>query len=275
MADVKAGNVKSLGMKIRDGLVLAGTILAVFVPIWFLAAALGTKFGLWDYKIGLLRMTGGIGVPLIGALVLVTFITSLFVVFVKPRAGFANLAGMWGVSVAIAAFAMMTINTARTLPPIHDISTNTAQPIAFSQAVLDARGPSANPIKPPREATVPFNRARLSNWSGRTLAEIQVDAYPKVQTLLIEGQTAEAIHARAVNLAKSQGLKITNSDPTALRIEAVAETFWFGFKDDVAIVVTPVANGAKLDMRSTSRVGVSDLGANAKRIEAFLAAMTS
>jgi hypothetical protein len=264
---------KSRAVKIRDGFVLAGTILAVFTPIWFAAAALGTKFGLWDWTVGLLRMTGQVGVPLIGILILVTFITSLLVVFIKPRAGFTGLGAMWLVAIGAATFALMAINGARAVPPIHDISTNTRAPLAYSDRVIAERGPKANKILPPNEATVPFNRERLSDWSGRSLVEIQADAYPQVQTLMIEGQQASDIYTKAVATAKSQGLKVTAQDPAERRIEAVAETFWYGFKDDVIIVVTPNANGGAVDMRSTSRVGISDMGANAKRIEAFLAAM--
>jgi len=58
------------------------------------------------------------------------------------------------------------------------------------------------------------------------------------------------------------------------RIEAVATTFWFGFKDDIVIRVTPVAGGSGVDVRSTSRVGLSDIGTNAQRIRTFLKKMT-
>jgi uncharacterized protein (DUF1499 family) len=53
-------------------------------------------------------------------------------------------------------------------------------------------------------------------------------------------------------------------------IEATATTFWFGFKDDVVLRIRPTANGSIVDVRSVSRVGQSDLGANAKRIRAIL-----
>ncbi|MCY4344125.1 MAG: DUF1499 domain-containing protein, partial [Gammaproteobacteria bacterium] len=53
-------------------------------------------------------------------------------------------------------------------------------------------------------------------------------------------------------------------------IEATATTFWFGFKDDVAIRVQPHAEGALVDVRSVSRVGIGDLGANADRIGEIL-----
>jgi uncharacterized protein (DUF1499 family) len=58
--------------------------------------------------------------------------------------------------------------------------------------------------------------------------------------------------------------------PQEGRIEATDTTFWFGFKDDVVIRVRPTADGSRVDIRSKSRVGRSDVGANAARIEAFL-----
>ena len=57
--------------------------------------------------------------------------------------------------------------------------------------------------------------------------------------------------------------------PREGRIEAVARTLWFGFEDDVVIRVRATAAGSRIDMRSRSRVGVSDLGANAERIRRF------
>jgi uncharacterized protein (DUF1499 family) len=49
-------------------------------------------------------------------------------------------------------------------------------------------------------------------------------------------------------------------------------SFWFGFTDDIVIRVTPAQNGSIVDLRSVSRVGKSDLGANAKRINQFISA---
>jgi uncharacterized protein (DUF1499 family) len=266
-------DVKSRGVKVRNVFVTAGIVLAVFVPVWILAAALGTKFGLWTWQVGLLKMIGGIGVPLIGLLVLVTFITSLLVVFIKPRAGFVGLAAMWLISLGAVGMALNVINSAKGVPPIHDISTDTTKPISFSAKTLAARGTTSNPVLAPNEATVPFDRKKLNDWSGRTLVEIQADAYPNIKPLVIEGQTPTAIYAKALATAKSQGLTITSENAATMRIDAIAESFWFGFKDDVAIAVTPIANGGQVDVRSTSRVGISDLGANAKRIEAYLAAV--
>ena len=57
------------------------------------------------------------------------------------------------------------------------------------------------------------------------------------------------------------------------RIEATATTLWFGFKDDVVIRIMPTAAGSRLDIRSKSRVGLSDVGVNAARIREFVAAL--
>jgi uncharacterized protein (DUF1499 family) len=58
-------------------------------------------------------------------------------------------------------------------------------------------------------------------------------------------------------------------DPSAGRLEAVAGTFWFGFKDDVTVRVSADGAGSLVDVRSKSRVGKGDLGTNAQRIRTY------
>ena len=66
------------------------------------------------------------------------------------------------------------------------------------------------------------------------------------------------------------GWEVVAADPAAGRIEAVATTFWFGFKDDIVVRVAPAGAGSLIDARSKSRVGVGDLGTNAQRLRAYL-----
>ena len=68
-------------------------------------------------------------------------------------------------------------------------------------------------------------------------------------------------------------MAIVASDPQSGRIEATDTTFWFGFKDDVVIRVAPAGDGSRVDVRSLSRVGLSDVGTNAARIRKYLAAL--
>jgi uncharacterized protein (DUF1499 family) len=76
---------------------------------------------------------------------------------------------------------------------------------------------------------------------------------------------------RAVDVLEGMGLEVVSKDPDDGRIEATATTFWFGFKDDVVVRIRPAEDGGSVvDLRSVSRVGVSDLGVNARRIGEFL-----
>ena len=71
------------------------------------------------------------------------------------------------------------------------------------------------------------------------------------------------------------GWRIVDGNPAEGRIEATATTRWFGFKDDIVIRISAAGGGSRIDVRSKSRVGRSDLGANAKRIQDFLTALVT
>ncbi|HEU4950008.1 MAG TPA: DUF1499 domain-containing protein, partial [Candidatus Deferrimicrobiaceae bacterium] len=76
---------------------------------------------------------------------------------------------------------------------------------------------------------------------------------------------------QALATAHQMGWQIVEGNPLEGRIEATATTRWFGFKDDVVIRIVPTSNnGCRLDIRSVSRVGKSDIGTNARRIRTFL-----
>ena len=72
----------------------------------------------------------------------------------------------------------------------------------------------------------------------------------------------------------AQGWDVVSQNAEAGILSATATTFWFGFKDDIAVRVRAEGAGSVVDVRSTSRVGLSDLGANAARIEAYLAGVS-
>jgi uncharacterized protein (DUF1499 family) len=75
---------------------------------------------------------------------------------------------------------------------------------------------------------------------------------------------------RALSAARAFGWEIVASDPSQGRIEATATTYWFGFKDDVVIRITSQGSGSRVDVRSLSRIGESDVGMNAKRIRSYV-----
>ena len=137
------------------------------------------------------------------------------------------------------------------VPPIHDITTDVADPPMFEQALL-LRGDGTNPI----------------DLDADDINQ-QLAAYPEVKTLRTDLSIEQAFE-RAEQLATKMGWEVTRSDLNAGVIEAVDTTRVMGFKDDVVIRLRTDADGTLVDLRSVSRVGVSDLGANAARIEDFL-----
>jgi len=87
---------------------------------------------------------------------------------------------------------------------------------------------------------------------------------------IIVGVEPELAYQAALNTARDLGWKIGTESESAGMFEATDTTFWYGFKDDVVVRVTALEEGgSRIDARSVSRVGVSDLGANAARISRF------
>ena len=81
----------------------------------------------------------------------------------------------------------------------------------------------------------------------------------------------ERVFAEALAAAEALGWEVTSQDATGGEIRAVATTRVFRFKDDVTITVGRLSEGSVVNMRSHSRIGKGDLGANARRIRLFQA----
>ncbi|MEE4350486.1 MAG: DUF1499 domain-containing protein [Pacificimonas sp.] len=79
----------------------------------------------------------------------------------------------------------------------------------------------------------------------------------------------------ALTLAQESGWRVIARDPAAGQFEAVATTRLLRFRDDVVVRVRGDEASAQVDMRSRSRVGRSDFGANAKRIDRFLTSLAA
>lgn len=137
------------------------------------------------------------------------------------------------------------------VPPIHDITTDTANPPPFV-AILPLRAGAPNPAE----------------YGGTDVASAQKAAYPDIVPVILPGPPGTA-YRRALATANDMGWQIVAEDSAAGRIEATATTRWFGFKDDVVIRITPAPAGGRVDVRSVSRVGKSDVGTNAHRIREF------
>ncbi len=160
------------------------------------------------------------------------------------------------VIVVLAALLYLPVNQAliaRSVPHIHDISTDVTDPPRFSVAMVAARKDARNPPE----------------YAGAETAELQHQAYPDIQTLRV-ATPAAGVFDLARELVDQRGWDIVQADPANGIIEASATSWWFGFVDDIIIRIVPNGEQTMIDMRSKSRIGSSDIGANARRIRDFL-----
>jgi hypothetical protein len=153
------------------------------------------------------------------------------------------------------------------VPPIHDITTDTENPPAFVAAIAAREaGVSVNPPEYVGDQPEPGD-------TGRTIREAQLAAYPDLQSVFVDADRSYVFTA-SMAIVEEMGWDLLEANTQEGRIEATATTGWYGFKDDVVIRIEELPGGAiRVDVRSKSRVGVSDVGANAARIEAFLTAL--
>lgn len=201
----------------------------------------GTKHGWWAWETGFTLIKWGTYVGMVAAACALVLVLMLAVPRWRARP-WVPVAALVIALVAIAPPLIMR-NQARGVPPIHDISTDTVDPPAL------------------RVGTA---------YGGPSVAAQQQQAYPDIKPLVVKAPPAETVQG-AIDAARALGWEIVSSEAAAGRIDAVATTWWWGFKDDIVIRVRPDGTGSRIDIRSVSRVGRSDLGANAKRIREFLA----
>ena len=227
----------------------AAAILASVAIIALALSGPGTRWGWWDFRIGLLLFAAA---GLIGLLAAVTgMIARRGSLAGSQSARLADLAIFAGVdSLALPLYGLVS---ARRVPRIHDITTSIDDPPRF-RAALAARGSHSNPVA---DAIAP------------DVAQQQRNGYPTLQPLFVALPPDQALD-RAVEVAQSLRWKIIAVDRQADTLEATATTAWFGFRDDVVVRIRPTPGGSRVDVRSTSRVGISDAGANAARIRRFL-----
>jgi uncharacterized protein (DUF1499 family) len=218
-------------------------VFAALAAVSLLASGPGTRFGVWDFRVGLalFALAGlfGLIAAVIGAI---------------AHTRTSTLAAVVGiVALLLPAYGILS---ARGVPPIHDLTTDLDDPPRFS-AVLAARGSQSNPIPDPMDANVVREHRA---------------GYPDLRPLVLP-LAPDAAFARVVKTAEASGWTIVAANPEQRLLEATAMTSFFGFRDDVAVRVRPAGAGSRIDVRSTSRVGRGDAGANAARIRKFFVAL--
>ena len=217
--------------------------LALALGAVFLLAAsgLGVRAGLWPFRFGFGMFAAALLFGLAAA-----GVAALALMIPRLRGSSAILILSLLLGLSSAAVPLDHVRRVKTLPYINDITTDPENPPQF-----------ATPKPYPEH-----------------FAELQRIGYPELRALEVAVPPAQALE-RARAAARELGWEIVAADPAAGRLEAVSTTRWFGFKDDIAVRISASGSGSRIDVRSKSRVGRSDLGANAKRIQDFLIAVGS
>lgn len=227
---------------------------------WFALAVSGIavlliRFGLVDYQAGFVALGSGLVVALVAVGL------SLFAFVRIWQEGYRGLgSAIRGILVAalVLAYPGFMAVQAVTLPRLADISTDTEDPPAFSRsrAALDGRKGHVPPEVSPE--------AR----------EGQREAYLRIAPLTLDVGADEAF-ILARKAAANLGWQVIEAVPPggrtgAGRLEAVDRTLVLNMPEDVTVRIRPLAEGARIDIRSASRLWEHDLGSNAARIRAFL-----
>ena len=239
----------------RRRIMYIGFALALLCAVAAVGSGLGYRFGLWHFRTGFEILKWSFFLS--GATLLI-LLAGMFFLQTKTRAD--SIIGITGIVICLV-LVYVPYSWKKTLdayPYIHDVTTDTVNPPDFV-IVGQLRTADDHSIE----------------YDGLEVAELQVKAYPDIKTLIIDGSIEKTVQL-AESVLNDMNLELVSVDIESGRIEAVATSFLFGFKDDMVIRVTET-DGAqvKIDVRSKSRVGRSDLGQNAKRIRRFMEGLTA
>jgi len=216
--------------------------LAVLAVVLLAVSGPGVRAGLWPFRVGFGMFAGAL---LVGLAAAGAAIVGLALPRLRQGSGPLLVCALV-LGAASAALPLDYLRRVKTLPYINDITTDTESPPQFSPA---------------------------KTYEAH-FAELQRIGYPELRPLELALPPKQAF-ARAAETIRAMGLEVRSTDEKAGTIEAVATTRWFGFKDDMVIRIRPAGAGSRVDVRSKSRVGRSDVGANAHRIQEFLTRMNS
>jgi len=240
-------------------------IAGVGALVWGAVAAVGTGWGFWAYTSGLKGVAGAF---LLG---IVTILIGLVQMWRVRKSDTRSSRIRCSVGMLVALVYVGWIGTffvkALTVPAIHDVSTDLADPPAFQTLQLRADNldnvPGADDRK--MRGLTPEQRWAMVHQKG----------YGDIRSVRVN-EPVPTVIAKAERLAKARGWDVAITLPAEGRLEATETSAFFQFKDDVVLRVRPsdTGEGSIVDMRSVSRVGQSDLGMNAKRVRSFLADLT-
>ena len=240
------------------------TVLAAILCFGAVAAALiaaiGSGRGAWHFRTGFTVLQYALYAAILG--IVIALVAAFFARRVRPRLVMVNILAILVAGIFVG-FVGNQVRIARSVPAIHDISTNLEDYPRFYRLTVREDNLASVPDMGRRDLAALPPRER---WKA-----IHRESYGDIAPIRVPWTPAETV-ARARALAVDRGWEIVTVDPGNGILEAVDTSFFFRFKDNVVVRARPAPDGrgSIVDMRSISRVGVSDVGVNAERVRDFL-----
>ena len=257
MSTVEARSVaprREASPRTRGAVAGVGLLVGVLAGLAGLFGGFGYRWGLWPLSTGFAIVRWSAYVAVFGAAL------GLVALLMPPwRRGLVCrliAVGALFVGVAVAGVPWLAQFYGDLAPRINEVSTDTDDPPQFV-AILPLRAGAPNPPE----------------WGGAETARLQREGFPDIRPVRLPIAPAEAF-ARVELLANAMGWTVVAAMPEEGRLEAVAETPWFGLKDDVVVRVVADGAGTRIDIRSKSRLGRSDRGMNGRRVREFIQRLT-
>lgn len=243
-------------------IVYAAAIVGIGAPLVALALGLMTGARWIDWRVGLgaLRPLSQAAMVAMGVALIAMLLLALRRRWRALRLPFATVV-VAAIFVGIVAY---NFGKTRYVPFIHDVTTDVVDPPQFVDLTL--RDDNLETVPVPNDADL----EGLDNVGRWRLLHLRY--YGDIGPITVPASVPATVEA-ARQLVEERGWELVAAEPATGRVEATATVSIYRFKDDIVLRITPNPNGegSIVDMRSVSRVGVSDLGVNAARVRTFLA----
>jgi uncharacterized protein (DUF1499 family) len=231
------------------GLVVIGSLVAVASVAVMLLGGIGYRMQWWHFRTGITLLRWAFWFAAAGGMVA---LIGLVLAWRQSRklSAIAMIGVLVGAAGAYVPWSYKRL--ADSLPYIHDISTDTANPPVFV-AAAKIRKEGDHPVE----------------YDGPEVAAQQRAAYPDLVSMVILAPS-DRVFELAKKVVTDMGMNLVEANAAEGRIEANSTSLLFGFTDDMVVRIVPNSGGSTVDVRSKSRVGRSDVGQNAKRIRIFM-----
>ena len=225
--------------------------IAIFSLITVIASIIVVRFGFLDFKPALTTFFGALACA---GLSIVVSLAAFAAIWHNGSRGMTRILFALLLDALILAYPAYLVYQYKTLPAIHDITTDPINPPAFDALARLRAGDGVNP----------------GVYSGLYSAELQRTAYPDIEPVSLEMPPQKAYDIIHRLVVKRKWLIVDERPPQPPqrigRIEAVARTPVMGFREDVSIRIVPSGDGSRVDLRSSSRYFEHDFGSNAARL---------